>query len=79
MKARKEIKEEAKSILKGRYGQAFIAMLIYGVIEYLGSWLLIYYASVIGLLVWAVIEVVITYNLLVYFVKFKRGESRKWS
>ena len=71
---RQEIKEQAKSILKERWKEVAIAMLIYGAIICLASWILAF-IPIIGSLVWAIISVVITYNLLIYFVKFKRGES----
>ncbi|MCL2860441.1 MAG: DUF975 family protein [Oscillospiraceae bacterium] len=88
MKLRHEIKEEAKGILKQRWGQAFVATLIYGAMLYLGTWLLMdllvavfrwypgtWLMAIFVVIVLVVFEAIIFYNLIVYFIKFKRGEN----
>jgi len=71
---RAQIKEEAKGILKSKWKNSAIFVLIYGAIIYLGSWLL-NLIPIVGPIVYLVVSVVLAYNMIVYFIKFKRGEE----
>ena len=74
MKTLTEIRADARKDLAGKWGKAALIMLVYGVITWAISFVL-QFIPVVGSLAAIVIELPITYGIIVSMIKLKRGEE----